>query len=359
MKERRSLWHRLLTWIALGYPVALVGVIAVLRLVGERWWPVAVVLYLPRIGFGLPLPLVVLATLVARRPGLLAAQLASVWLLLFPLMGLQLGGGAAPTPGAPRLRIFSYNVDSGRQGLPIILGQMRASGADLMLLQESAGIDPAELEAGLPGFHVEANGQFVVASRFPIAETLAPPKVVVNGVPRSARYMRYLVETPGGPVLVYSIHPISPREGLDELRGDGLRGELRQGRLFNPKAPRLVMGNALLRSAQLEAVSEDAVRARVPVVVAGDTNLPGLSWFLARWLGGFVDGFAEVGRGFGYTFPAPRHPWMRIDRIRVGPGLRFLSFSVDRTHGSDHQAVIADLELTAPAPPQNRRPSPP
>jgi endonuclease/exonuclease/phosphatase family metal-dependent hydrolase len=38
---------------------------------------------------------------------------------------------------------------------------------------------------------------------------------------------------------------------------------------------------------------------------------------------------------------------MRIDRIRVVRGLRFTSFSVDRTPGSDHQAVIADIELDA------------
>lgn len=358
MKERRSLWQRLVTLIALGYPLALVVVIVAIRFVGERWWPIAVALYLPRLGFGLPLPVVILAALFFRRPWLLAVQLLSLWLLLVPLMGLHFGGRATPTPGAPRLRVFSYNVDSGRRGLPIIVGQMRASDADVLLLQEAAGIDPAEVEAGLPGFHAAATGQFVVASRFPIVETWAPPKLAVAGVPRSPRFMRYLIETPGGPVRVYSVHPISPREGLDELRGEGLRGELRQGRLFSsrvPRAERLVKANVVLRSAQLEAIAEDVARATVPVVVAGDTNLPGLSWLLGRWLGNFVDGFDAVGSGFGYTFPAPKHPWMRIDRIRVGPGLRFLSFAVDRTSGSDHQAVIADIELphgrpSAPAP---------
>ncbi len=347
MKERRSWWQRLVTLVGLGYPVALVLVIVALRFVGERWWPIAVMLYLPRLGFALPLPFVVLALLLARRPWLLAVQLGSLWLLLVPLMGLRLGGHASPSAVGRNLRIFSYNVDSGRRGLPIIVGQMRASSADVMLLQEAAGIDPAEVEAGLTGFHVEASGQFVIASRWPILETLAPPKLPVGGVPRSPRFMRYLVETPAGPVRIYSVHPISPREGLDELRGEGLRGELRRGRLFNPRAEQLVKANVVLRSAQLQAIAEDAARATVPVVLAGDTNLPGLSWLLARWFGSFPDGFDEVGRGFGYTFPAPRHPWMRIDRIRVVRGLRFTSFSVDRTPGSDHQAVIADIELDA------------
>jgi endonuclease/exonuclease/phosphatase (EEP) superfamily protein YafD len=356
MKERSSWWQRLVTLIAIGYPVALVLVIVALRFVGERWWPIAVMLYLPRLGFALPLPFVVLVSLIARRPWLLAVQLGSLWLVLAPLMGLRLGGRTSPSALASHLRIFSYNVDSGRRGMPIIVGQMRASNADVMLLQEAAGIDPAEVEAGLPGFHVEASGQFVIASRFPIIETLAPPKLVVGGVPRSPRFMRYLLEAPAGPVRIYSVHPISPREGLDELRGEGLRGELRRGRLFNPRAEQLVKTNVVLRSAQLQAIAEDAARATVPLVLAGDTNLPGLSWLLAHWFGSFPDGFDEVGRGFGYTFPAPRHPWMRIDRIRVGPGLRFTSFSVDRTPGSDHQAVIADIELdgspraVAPAP---------
>jgi endonuclease/exonuclease/phosphatase (EEP) superfamily protein YafD len=347
MKERLGFLGWVLRLIAIGYPVALLLTWLAFRFIGERWWPLAVLLYLPRLGFALPLPVVVLAVVLARRRGLLIVQLASVLLLIFPIMGLSLGLGRSGVE-AGAYRVLSYNIDSGRRGEAIILRQMQAARADLFLLQEAAGIDGDLLQAGLPGYHFHQSGQFWTASRYPIDEVVVPPKLVVRGVARSPRFIRYRIITPRGPLQVYSIHPISPREGLDEIRGEGLLYEFRKKRLFDPRGPGLVLGNAALRAAQLEAISTDASHSALPVIIAGDTNLPGMSWLLARWFGGFKEGFAEVGRGFGYTFPAPKHPWMRIDRVFAGPGLRFLRFDVDRTPGSDHRAVIADIEMTRP-----------
>jgi hypothetical protein len=42
-------------------PLALVGVIVAFRCVGERWWVTLAAMYLPRIGFALPLPFVAVA----------------------------------------------------------------------------------------------------------------------------------------------------------------------------------------------------------------------------------------------------------------------------------------------------------
>jgi endonuclease/exonuclease/phosphatase family metal-dependent hydrolase len=100
-----------------------------------------------------------------------------------------------------------------------------------------------------------------------------------------------------------------------------------------------------LRLVQVQAVAEDAAASRYPVLIAGDTNLPEQSWALARWLGGYRDAFAERGTGFGYSFPAPRRPWMRIDRIMAGPGFRVLSCRLLPERVSDHLTVVADLQL--------------
>jgi endonuclease/exonuclease/phosphatase (EEP) superfamily protein YafD len=81
------------------------------------------------------------------------------------------------------------------------------------------------------------------------------------------------------------------------------------------------------------------------VVIAGDTNLPGLSHVLHRYLSRYQDGFAKAGWGFGYTFPTrPRGPWMRIDRIVASDELRFVRFRVGRSLASDHECVVADLQ---------------
>src|SRR4051812_7884499 len=90
-----------LTLLGVGYPLALLLLVLLLRLVGDDWWVTSVALYLPPLGFALPLPFVALALLLAQRWRLLAAQLVSVWLLLFPLMGLALSWRSYPSQSEP------------------------------------------------------------------------------------------------------------------------------------------------------------------------------------------------------------------------------------------------------------------
>jgi endonuclease/exonuclease/phosphatase family metal-dependent hydrolase len=80
-----------------------------------------------------------------------------------------------------------------------------------------------------------------------------------------------------------------------------------------------------------------------PVLIAGDTNLPGLSETLTANLSNFSDGFREAGAGFGYTFPVG-HPWMRIDRMFTTKELAFTSFSVGCRWTSDHLCISAEVK---------------
>jgi len=245
--------------------------------------------------------------------------------------------------------VVSYNIDSGDLGIDAIISQLRATNADVIALQEVPRHQNDALKAGLAGLGYEfhAAGQFLTASRFPIEEAFEPAKIPHNGVARSPRFIRYRLAAPGGPIHLYNVHPLSPREGLDELRGEGLQYEVKSGRIFKAAAAPKVVSNTTLRLSQVQAFAEDAGRSPYPVLIAGDTNLPVGSWGLGHWLGGYRDGFAEVGVGFGYTFPAPRHPWMRIDRILASSSFRFIRFVVAPEHTSDHFAVTADIELPA------------
>jgi vancomycin resistance protein VanJ len=344
--ERKSMgfWGWLVAIAAVGYPLALLLIILALRLIGERWWVTTVGLYLPRLGFGLPLPVLVVVLLLSGRRRLLLSQVVALALLLFPLMGLRYSGSPTATPGAFHLRVLSYNIASGGYGVDNILAQVTTAQADVIVMQESAKADVAALKAGLTGYTFQADGQFIIASHFPIEETFIPPRLLHDGKLRSPRFIRYRLTTPKGPVQFYSVHPISPRDGLDEVRGSGLRHELVSGRIFRGEAAGQVVDNAALRLAQLQEIAEDARRSPYPLIIAGDTNSPPLSWAFAHFFGIYQDGFTAVGSGFGYTFPAPRHPWMRIDRVLVGPDFRFLSFAVARSRASDHYAVVADIE---------------
>jgi endonuclease/exonuclease/phosphatase family metal-dependent hydrolase len=137
-----------------------------------------------------------------------------------------------------------------------------------------------------------------------------------------------------------NVHPVSPRNGFEEARGNGLFYELRQGRLGNSEGVKVMKLNSALRRLQAEAIAAEAARSPHPVIIAGDTNMPALSNILGSTLGRFTDGFAAMGRGFGYTYPADR-PWMRIDRILVDDRLRFRRFDTVGGDASDHWAVYA------------------
>jgi hypothetical protein len=160
--------------VAGAYLAALLLAIAGMRLVGEQHWLTTALLYAPRLAFLVPLPVAVLGLgLFGPRRLLWAAPLA-LGLVLFPIMGLQLGlgrlmGGAARAERAagPRLRLLSYNV-AGGQSPTEITGVIRAAQPDVLLIQEWRDhLEPALLPL-VTGFHRHRLGQFWVASRYAI-----------------------------------------------------------------------------------------------------------------------------------------------------------------------------------------------
>jgi vancomycin resistance protein VanJ len=343
--RRAAIANATLRSLAIGYPIAVIAFIVALRLVGERWWGTTIALYLPRLPFALPLVPLTAAILWIGPRRLLWTQALATFLLLV-LFGFRLAWPTPATPGAFHLRLVSCNINGGALGVQRILRSLRAADPDVIVLQE---VDPGSydrLRATVSGYTIRESGQFWLASRFPVEEVMEPPKMTNMGVSRSLRFVRYRITTPSGPVLLYNVHPISPRDGLEGVRGDGFRHQLLRGDLFNTRARALVTQNTSLRLTQVQAIAEDARRSSEPVLIAGDTNLPGLSWAYAHWLGDYRDGFYEAGNGFGYSFPSPGHPWMRIDRIIADRRFHFLDFTVIDSYISDHFAVRADLELS-------------
>jgi vancomycin resistance protein VanJ len=312
------------------YLAGLLLAIAGMRLWGEQHWLTTALLYAPRMAFLLPLPLAVLGLALFGPRRLLWAMPLALWLALFPLMGLELGlgrslgGGArAGHPDEPSLRILSYNV-AGGQAAAQIAAVVREARPDVLLIQEwKDQLEPA-LRPVVEGFHRHQLGQFWVASRYPIEDVYVPPVIhVPDQAARSSRFVRYRLATPLGPLHVLNVHPVSPREDL--VNAASLEATSR------------------LRRRQAENIASEAGRSPVPVIIAGDTNLPLGSWIMRQTLGRYRDGFEAAGRGFGYTFPAAR-PWMRIDRILGDQRIRFLRFQVlGNSRASDHLAVSADV----------------
>ena len=325
--------HRRIIAAAVGYPVALLLLVALLRWVGERWWLTTVGLYLPRVLFALPLP--ALSWWLWRRGPRrwLASQVVSVLVLVFPLGGFVLPGPVRRDPRAPTVRVLSYNVMHAYAGPQRIIEEIERFAPDVVLLQKLVANQEELgrlLRARYP--HVELSWASAVASRFPILSRHDPDQPLAADVSAQSRFTRRVIATPLGPVAFYNAHPSSPRDGLVAV------ASLKRGALA------LLERETAWRAAQVGRLAARARTESVPVVIAGDTNLPALSPLLRAALGRYHDGFEAAGWGFGWTYPRNVFSWMRIDRVMTSDALRVVRFQRGDSAASDHRAVVADLQ---------------
>jgi vancomycin resistance protein VanJ len=332
------------------YPVSLLVVWLALRFSHDTWWPLLVALYAPPFGWLFPAPIVLGVLWRWGNRRLCILSLAAVAFAVFALLGLGLGlgrdGRAARDPRA--IRLVSYNIQLGERGIPGVVAQVIKLAPNVVLLQEAQANHGAELRQAFEGWHIDHRDQFFLASRFPILEVRQPPPLHYlageGGGHREgdggAHFMAYTLATDIGPVDVFSVHTTSPREGLESMRGRGFLYELRHGHvLFGHDAGRLLF-NAYRRRRQIYAVAAAARSSNRPVIVAGDFNMPAMSRVPRDSLTDLDDAFMRAGRGFGFTYPS-RLPFLRIDRIFTGHGLRAVDFRVGDTRASDHLCVSA------------------
>jgi endonuclease/exonuclease/phosphatase family metal-dependent hydrolase len=270
---------------------------------------------------------------------LLLAQIASVFLVIFPLMGFVLPGPRLAKVEGGTVRVLSFNVDGSVGGAKAVVDEIDAHAPDIALLQEVGNGDELVrlLRERFPVVHWTT--QFIVATRFPTVESPEPDRLEYDGRHRTPRFLKEVIDTPLGRIVFYNVHPISPREGFIALRMRGIRAAL-LGRSQGP-----LMDNVGLRTLQVDTFFQAAAAETDPVVVAGDTNLPDPSVTLRRHLSQFEDAFSTASWGFGYTFPTDKKwgPAMRLDRIFASSKLRFTRFEIGQSRVSDHHCVVADI----------------
>jgi len=69
----------------------------------------------------------------------------------------------------------------------------------------------------------------------------------VDGKMRTARFMKYVIDTPLGRISFYNVHPNSPREGLASVRGRGVIREIVSGHGGAISVERAPEGGLLIR----------------------------------------------------------------------------------------------------------------
>lgn len=305
--------------------VAALGLALAVIIAGEQvwaldlitfFWPVltiaAIILLLATLPFG---------GAIARIAALCAVGACAVPFILLP--------PAPEVKPGEKIRILTANLYVGNPDPRPFVALLTRTQPDIVVTQETrrsfaeavrgSGLYPFETEGELAGTDDKK-----VFSRYPIREFRPLDDLPGRKVERHA--MRLVIESPAGPVVLYAIHPDTPRS-------------LEQWHERNAYFERLA---AAIRS---EA-------AGTPVVLAGDWNLPAHSPF-------FRDFFAATGLRFarpGFWSPVTRFATRlarfgyfgsTIDHVAVSPEIHVTDWKRGSDIGSNHLPVIVDLALPA------------
>ncbi len=324
------------------YGLAMLLLLALRAAIGERLPVIALVnLFLHLL---LMPSLVLLPISVLFRRWWISLNLAIAALVFITSYGVYFTQRSiAAAPGAANLTILTYNLHAESRNLDGMIEVIRASGADIVALQEvsaaAANRVANELAQVYPyqALHPQryANAGQGVLSRYPVvADKYWRP----SGPPDVLGHQRVEVDFNGARIVVYNYHPLRP---------------VMRGLSFDDQ-PR---GQAV--SDLLEQTRQDSG----PVLVAGDFNMTDQTDDYRRITAAFSDTFREVGWGMGFTFPDadPATPSrQRIRRLIQVPLLLRLDYIFHNddflpveafvwpdSGGSDHHPVYARLALRA------------
>jgi len=248
-----------------------------------------------------------------------------------------------PAPSAQRrLRVMTYNIQSGGSDLARVAGVIRAANPDLAALQEvdvhwagrSAFVDEATALSSQLGMQV----------RFARIYRLAP---LASGQPMREFGVALLSRLPVVDFRNDSLtrlstqeeHPVPTRmPGLLEAVIDvnGVRVRVFDTHLDYRADPSV-------RTQQVAEMLDRIDSSRMPTLVFGDLNAgpssPELQPLLAR-----LHDTWPVSTGPGFTYPATA-PAKRIDYVLTSPDFHVSHAEVLATEASDHRPLVVDLRM--------------
>ena len=351
-----KLWRglrRLLLWSTVAYALSLVVAVLALRWIGERNLTFAFVLFLPRVGFLLPLPFLILPSLIFHWR-LLPLQLAIAPLFMVFGMGWQFGSRPelpAAVTAPPELRVLTYN--RGQHANQSLQPFKSLTKPDIIVFQEAGkraaryAADDAYREFG----YTADEGEFTVLSRYPIISSRLF-ETQVEGQTRQPM-ARFELDFAGKKIALFCIHPRSPRDILLYYR----RGAFLYGIIGIPGTP---LGEKRKinqtywdgRIGLVEELLEEIKSEPLPVIVAGDLNAPAGGYIHHLIEQQLTDTHEAAGRGYGYTFPGTTRnplslggPWIRLDYVLHDRHWQTIDCVTEPTRPSQHRAVTATLRL--------------
>lgn len=322
---------------------------------GDRWWW----LFLLNAGapyLFLPLPLVLLAALALRTPGLWVGLGAAAALGGALYGGLFLPAWPQPPAPGPALVAMTYNVLAFNGRRQEIVATLRDSGADLVALQELTAPLADLIERDLADLYPyrvvdlqHGPRGMGVLSRYPLRDAgetlpgqwLGRPQVLT-------------LDLAGTQVTVVNVHNVSVFVASSDLLSN----------LGSPVWRSRLEQSARVREDQARVLADFAARHPGPLLVLGDLNTAEQSRAYRIISGALEDAWRGGGSGLGHTFPGTGAAggtrltvagvsvpmWLaRIDYIFHSRAWRTRSAWLGPPTGaSDHRPVLAELALVGP-----------
>jgi endonuclease/exonuclease/phosphatase family metal-dependent hydrolase len=312
------------------YLLAVCALAGFLTLQADRWWAATLIMFSPRIVWGLPLVVLAPFSLACHRRLLVPLGLSAiVWfffILNFSFAGMM-PRGADPTKRS--LRLMTCNGDSSALD-PLRFKQLVATTQpDVIALQDvRSSTVAAALDSG--NWHIESGNGLVVASRFSVQPEEIGHQQGITDVTEFCQAAK--VSTPIGQVRLFNLHLASPRSALLAALGRS-----REGR-------DALDANSKLRERQSLAIREWVDRSPDSTLILGDFNTPIESRTYREAWRGYANAFSFAGWGVGNTH-FTRRTGVRIDHILVSQEFVVLNCWVGPDVGSAHRPVLTDVQL--------------
>lgn len=340
-----SFLHRLPALAASLYALAMAVYLALRLLFGDGFWWLSLLNTFAHLLFLPLLPLLALAALARSRAGTLRllplAVVGGMWFAPYFLPKAQNESSGI------RLQTVSFNVWGHNHDLSQIEAWIRATNADIVLLQE---ISPAYAQAELPHlrdlYPYQSSqsdpsrwGGNITLSRYPI---LTEDYIDLQ-TPETPPPLRVVLDVEGYSVAVYNVHLAWPARQHPRLSLPISSFYLKVALGFDDRA----------RNQQITHLIEHLQNEPYPYIVAGDFNMSASSATYQRLAAAMQDSFREVGSGLGTSWPVSSArglpafvpPLIRIDYIWHSAHFRALTAQAGPRLGSDHLPVLAGLEL--------------
>ncbi len=331
---------------ALAFPVFWIAFLVFLDYAAETTPFTAFLIYLPPLLWAMPPAGLLALCLLLQSRRAAALNAAALGFVLFAYMDFHLH---VPRPrAAATLTLLTNNTgqDAGTSPQAFI----EAADPDVIVFEDRRYYPKLMADPRRPH---RVLGEFIVFSKFPILDLRFPPGLVY-GRGRHPFAVRAEIALPSGRrIAVYAFHLPSPRRGIEALRGEGFRCELKHGGgLLSPKNWQRFQAVTRARIRAGEKLARTLEQEKLPWIAAGDMNTPDHGILYRVFARRFTDAFARAGFGYGFTFPGRTRnplalggPWMRLDYIFASPEWRPRFCRVEPARPSQHRAVVARLVL--------------